>query len=66
MVLNGTHQPSSGDDESVFAQLSEERLLQFLSSSTVSWRLISPVSLTNPQLLTGDTETTDKLLKNTM
>lgn len=58
LLLNGTHQPSSGDDESVFARLGEERLCRFLFASTESWKLVSPVCLTNPQLLTGDTQTT--------
>lgn len=65
-ILNGTHQPSSCDDESIFARLREERLHRFLFAYTDSLRLVSPVGLTNPQLVTGDTETTDKLLHNTV
>lgn len=56
LILSGTHQPSSGDDESVFTQLSEERLDQSLFASVGSRRLVSPVGLTSPQLLTADME----------
>ncbi len=61
--LELTDQPSSGDDESVLAQLREERLLELLSASTDSLRFISPVSLTNPQLLTGDKDTNTKCVQ---
>lgn len=52
-----THQPSSGDDESVSAGLAEERLSRGLSFPTEAGGLVPPVGLTDPQLLTGDAQT---------
>lgn len=49
-----SYQPPSSDDERIFACPAEERLCRFALAHTDCRRLGSPVSLTNPQFLTGN------------
>lgn len=54
---NESNQPSSGDDESVFARSRKERLRRFLfAGSNRRLRVIPSVGLTDRQLLTEDTK----------
>lgn len=56
-MVTEAHQPTSSDDQGIFAWFSEERLRRFVFASQRSCGIISPLSLSNSQFLTGKRKT---------